>query len=451
VPFFIHLEFPMTQENTPLPQTPVPLSRRRAKLLMAAVAVTLGLGLAEGYLSVRELLTRDQRPQILGRNSLADGTDVIELLSPRYDLDQVYISMEGPRSNHPAIPVSTEYQADIPQEDELKKSETLWVTGLETVLIDADDDSQISPEFFCHSNLTFSPYQTTPEDHNRLFSSEKHMEWPLITLVPGKMAIHLPDGFGIPVKAASRLDYFTMALNQNPGLPARSIQMKTRVFSTKTPQKPLFRRALTIYQRHVAPETVIDPKLLNLASHLSNHPGELCAESCDELVLSRLPSLFQDGVAGDGSLDWHPGAACCVKTASLGGILPEKFGEDHTIHWIVPPGHHRYRCEVTEQLKLPFDTTAHYITGHLHPMGTSLRLVEMDSQETIVEITAQSRDDRLGVLKMSEIRSTPGIPIETGKRYELIADYHNTRETPIDAMAILYVYLLDEPRKGEEL
>jgi hypothetical protein len=418
---------------------------------MLGVVIVMGLGLAEGYLSLQELLTRDQRPQILARESLSDGTEVIELLSPEYELDRVYISMEGPRSNHPAIPVSMEYEAEIPPKEDLEKSETVWVTGLETVLIDAEDESQISPEFFCHSNLTFSPYQTTPEDHNLLFSAEKHMEWRLITLIPGKMAIHLPDGFGIPVKAASRLDYFTMALNQNPGLPARSIQMKTRVFSTRTPLKPLFRRALTIYQKHMEDPSQFDPRLIDLASHLSDHPGEICVESCDELLLGQLPSLFQEGVERDGPLDWHPGAGCCVKTATLGGIVPEKFGEDHTIHWMVPPGHHRYRCEVTEQLKLPFETTAHYVTGHLHPMGTSLRLVEMETQKTIFEITAESRKDRLGVLKMSEICSTEGIPIELGKRYELIADYHNTRDAPIDAMGILYVYLLDEPQKSEEL
>lgn len=441
----------MNQEQNHVLQNPASVSPCRRRMLMLGIAIVFGVGLAEGYLFVQDIMTRDQRPQLLDRESLSDGTEVIQLLSPRYDLDRVYISMEGPRSNQPVIPVSEKYQGKIAIDEDLRESETVWVTGLETVLLDANTDAEISPEFFCHSNLTLSPFQTTPEAHNDLFPSKKHFEWPLITLVPGKMQVHLPTGFGIPVKAASRLDYFTMALNQNPGLPARSIQMKSRVFTTATPLKPLFRRALTIYQRHVDPQTKLDPEIIHLAAHGSQHPGELCAETCDELLISRLPSLFQFGTPNADSFDWHPGAKCCVDTASLGGILPDKFGDEHTIHWMVPPGHHRYRCEVTDQLKLPFDTTAHYITGHLHPLGTSLRLVEMDSQETVFEITAESRKDRLGVTRMSEIRSSKGVPIELEKRYELIADYHNTRGIPIDAMAILYVYLLDEPREKADL
>ncbi len=118
---------------------------------------------------------------------------------------------------------------------------------------------------------------------------------------------------------------------------------------------------------------------------------------------------------------------------------------------MVPPGHHRYRCEVTEQMLLPFDTTAHYVTGHLHHMGTSLRLVDMDTQETVFEITAESRKDKLGIVEMSEIHSVEGIPIEKEKRYELIADYHNQADSAIDAMAILYIYLLDENHEQDAL
>ncbi len=81
-------------------------------------------------------------------------------------------------------------------------------------------EPELSDEFFCHSNLTFCPQSTTPEDHNAAFEQPKHMEWRLFTLVPGRMQVNLPSGFGIPIKGATQVDYFTMALNQNPG-PAR--------------------------------------------------------------------------------------------------------------------------------------------------------------------------------------------------------------------------------------
>ena len=63
----------------------------------------------------------------------------------------------------------------------------------------------------------------------------------------------------------------------------------------------------------------------------------------------------------------------------------------------------------------------------------------------IFEITATCREDRLGVLEMSETLSEEGIKLTQNRRYELIAEYNNTTAEPIDAMGILYVYLKDNP------
>jgi len=416
------------------------ISLGRRRFLIGIVAVSIGLTLAEGYYWVDYVLTADQRPQILGETALSQSESVIEILSPRYELDEVRMSMEGPNSNHPLIPVS------MNSKDEHRD---LWITGVKTELIDPELDETISPEFFCHSNLTLSPYDTAPEDHNQLFDSARHLEWRLFTLVPGRMEITLPEGFGIPVKMGTKIDYFTMALNQNPGLPARSLKMKTQILTNKSPLKSLFRRSLYVYQKHLDQQDVSIasmPELLKVAQH----QGELCAQSCDEALLGQLPSLFQSmNIDHVGS--WHPGSTCCVENASEGGVI-EQFGVDHTVHWMVSPGKHRYRSEVTEQLKLPFDTTAHYVTGHLHPMGTRLQLIDMESQETVFEITAECREERLGVLTMSELKSQAGTKIEQGKRYELIADYDNPTDKPIDAMGIMYVYLLDEdvPTKSSD-
>ncbi len=98
------------------------------------------------------------------------------------------------------------------------------------------------------------------------------------------------------------------------------------------------------------------------------------------------------------------------------------------------------------------DTRVHYVTGHLHPFGTSLRLVEMESGRTVCEILGESFEDRLGVAHMSQISSSEGIPLGRGKRYELIAEYDNRSTGAIDAMAILYLYAAAAPpAAGESL
>ena len=344
------------------------------------------------------------KPKVLARGQ-SDGGNYVDIQSTTYVLDQVYLSMQGPRGN----------QARLSLDLEARPQDTLWLTGLKTINVDADTGTQISDEFFCHSNLTFCPQSTTPEDHNAAFEKSKHMEWRLFTLVPGRMELNLPSGFGIPIKGATQFDYFTMALNQNAG-PERSTRMRTRLCYRLGHEsgrlRPLFRRGLYVYQQHTQSN---DGFHQTIERH--PHEGEHCAESCELDLVSETASTFEAVQTGT-ALDQHPGATCCVVNASNDGVT-EQFGADNTVHWMVPPGKHQYRTNVTKQMQLPFDTTVHYVTGHLHPFGHSLSMVDLDSGETVFEITAENYADRKGVKRMSEIQSSEGVPIRRDGRYEL--------------------------------
>lgn len=380
------------------------------------------------------LIASTGTPDIMGIVNRAESSigGEVELLTPPYTLDEVYLSMRGPRSNQPRIRLS---------ERSRKKEETLWITGIETGVVDAHSLEPISNEYFCHSNLTLNPDTSSPEIHNANFKNTTHADWRLFTLVPGRISVFLPEGFGVPIKSRTLLDYFTMALNQNAGEPNREIRMRsklsyTRVSRNEVPPKPLFRRALYVYQQH---STELGYSF-DLVPHYAEHLGEICAEHCRSDQRGNSPSAFSS------DLDNHPGSTCCVVNASIDGIVSQ-FGEENTVHWMVPPGFHQYRTEVTEQLELPFDSTAHYVTGHLHPFGKALRLVDLESGDTVFDISAKSFRDRLGVEWISEIKSSSGIPLSRDRRYELIAEYDNPMDSSIDAMAILYVYLLDQDLK----
>lgn len=398
--------------------------RRLGLFLALTVVFVIGLRVAAG----RHKL---EQAKVLSREVEADGSCTVTLLSQPYRLDRIYKSMVGPRSNQPGVRLV----------EDLPPDQTVFLTGVRSDVVEARSLAPLSNEFFCHANLTLNPETINPDQHNAAFSPATHSDWRFFTLVPGRMEIRLPDGFGIPVKADTRFDYYTMALNQNPGEPDRLVKMKTVLrYRTAAPGggsiRPLFRRGLYVYQQHSAEKSAStsDGQAMDV-----NH-GEQCGENCKFDARGATPSVFLSLTGTE--LDRHPGASCCVENVSKDGIL-KQFGAENTVHWMVPPGRHQYRTEVTKQLDLPRDTCAHYVTGHLHPFGQWMRLIDMETGKVVFEITAEHFADRLGVKKMSEIVSPEGIRLEKGRRYELVTEYNNTQDQPIDAMAIVYAYLAE--------
>ncbi len=423
----------------------------RTRIWLYAALLTVGTGVLVYQQEQRALAASF----ILSSSDSPDGKGHLEILSEAYSIDRLYQSMEGPASNQPSLKLSPKGNDD----------EVLFVTGISSQMVDKENRGEAPVELFCHANLTLSSTHSSPDKHNAGFEHPTHMDWRLATLVPGSMSVHLPEGFGIPVKNGTLLDYYTMALNQNPGVPSQKVRIKSRIdYTHARDTRALFRRSVYVHQQfHEAPAAApavvqnTAQKAMQDIMHSSamqsspaqkgmqdvmqsaTHAGAACGQACDRNQLSKNASVFVDLAT-----PLHPGATCCVSNASAGGLL-RQFGADNTIHWMVPPGRHSYRTDVTAQMELPFDTTAHLITGHLHPYGTSMRLVDKQSGKVVFEITSQNFTDKIGVQRMSEIFSTEGVSIRKGGQLELVADYENTTDHPIDAMAIMYLYLAESP------
>ncbi len=345
-----------------------------------------------------------REPQIIERGDRAVG-----LLSSTYRIDKLYQSMTGPSSNHPGIYLA---QGDPDQ--------LVWVTGIATEVVNRDGSAKLSPEFFCHANLTLNDQHTSPDQHNQSFGGTTHLDWRLFTLVPGKLKIQLPHGFGVPMRAGEALDFFSMSLNQNVQGQRIDMRLRTRVQfvlddQLTQPLRALFRRS--VYGLVKTDRASVPDHLLGVET--ASHPGASCG----------LPGTAPTCDLG--------------KSASDSGM----FGPGYTIHWMVPPGKHTYRTEVTDQLKLPFDTTVHYATAHLHPFGESVELRDKTTGQTVFLIRSEDFQDRLGVVHMDEVTSQEGIPIDQSHRYELITKYNNTLTKPIDAMSIFYLYMLEKEFK----
>ena len=332
----------------------------------------------------------------------AGKADGVKTVSNPFRLNKIYRSMEGPWSLQNKIHLAPG-----------KKSPLQWVTGLETEVVDAAKQTPISQEFFCHSNLTLNE---APARYNQRFGGRTHFDSRLFTLVPGRLSIELPQGFGIPIPADAALDYFTMSLNLNVTNEVVNVRLRTKVHTIAAdqagaPTKALFRRALYVLQPQW--ETADMPSV-RMPATLRHHVGAGCADA----------------------------QFCKVNLSAVSTV--GKLGKGQTLHWLVPPGHHIYRTEITPQLNLPFDTTIHYATIHVHPFARGMELRDLSTGAIILRFNSQDWRDRLGVAHVDEFKSIEGIPIFRDHRYELTAEYDNTSESKTDAMAILYLYLLEK-------
>jgi hypothetical protein len=174
------------------------------------------------------------------------------------------------------------------------------------------------------------------------------------------------------------------------------------------PTKALFRRALYVLQPHGV-STAMGPACTASATQ---HMGA----GCGELINVNLQSASTDGKPSEGIMN----------------------------HWIVPVGHHIYTTEITPQLNLPFDTTIHYATIHVHPYARGMELRDLTTGRAILRLNSQDLPDRVGVAHVDEFKSIEGIPILRNHRYDLTVEYDNTSDSKSDAMAILYLYLLEK-------
>lgn len=388
------------------------------RMLLFALAVPLTVWL---YLTVERHVTEMYGPAVVDRSPGG-----VTLLSGTHAMDRLYGSMQGPFTVQRKVRL-------LPGDAE----DLLWLRGIRITAVDPDGETETSPEFFCHANLTLTAGDESLARHTRLFAGATHVDWRLFTLVPGRLDVHLPEGFGIPIYASESLDLLSMSLNQSVPDGTVKLRFKTEVDFVRdrdrdSPMKPLFRRALYGYEE----VTEADPRLAHTMK--GNHPGQTCGP------------FTGNASVGSGGATCAGGNAPLGQAASRHGFV-EALGPQKAIHWMVAPGHYERTTAVADQLDLPFDTTLHYVTGHLHPGGVSLTLVDRTVGETLFTLRSRDFADRWGVALVEERSYPEGLPLYAGHDYDLITVYDNRGGGDIDAMAILYLYLYDgtfEPPAG---
>ena len=319
--------------------------------------------------------------------------------SKAYEIDRVYRSMRGPQARQ-------EVRLGDPEDPQL-----VWITGYRSRIADPATSQVLSPEFMCHSNLSFSDRSGAEQDTGSTISQDR-----LFTLSQGQMEVSFPEGFGIPVVTTNPLYLDTQVLNLNAQEEPLRVRHETTVSFVRdedleTPMRPLFQASAQAFVARNADEA---------------HFG---VENPDEAV--------------------H-GAGCSVGMPAGRLRFEDEFGQVFAAHWIVEPGRHVTRTLATEWMDLPFDTKAHFIAIHLHPYAESLELRDLTTGETVFKSTTRQSEGRTGLEHVETYSSAEGIALYADHQYELITIYDNTSDRNQDAMAVMFLYLEDKQFRNFE-
>lgn len=342
------------------------------------------------------------------------------ILSKPLPVEGIIKSMEGPYD-----------MAEVTLGAEGDAVELLWITGFRSEIVQDDGETPANPEFMCHTNLDFYPRRywrrlLAPQEEPRPMATSR-----MFTLSQGAFAVRLPDGFGYPITSDQPLHLFTQVLNHNEKDLKTSVRHKVTITYVRDaeltgPMIPLFSAA---------------PQGLKL---LSGDAGYWNVAEPDESKHG--PSCL-------------PGTAASSSFPS--STKKDKLGREFTGHWNVEPGVEENHTNVTDLLRLPYDTTFHYANVHLHPFAEYIELRDITEGKTVFRSEVRTPDGRIGITHVDEFSSREGLPLYRDHEYEIVSRYNNTSGVQQDAMATIMIYVRDRgfdasrlglpgtPRNGE--
>jgi len=235
-----------------------------------------------------------------------------------------------------------------------------------------------------------------------------------MTLSQGQFSIDLPDGFGIPVMSDEPLTLTTQVLNHNTH--NANLSLRHKITFTYVKDKDLTKPPRPLY--------VSSPFGMKLLKGKDGYFGLQVAD----------PKRH-----GPGCL---PGQHADNGTTT--GMFYDTLGRRFSGHWKVKPGKEINHTLVTSSLALPYDTTIHYIAIHLHPYAEYVELVDLTTNKTVFRSRATAPTKGIGLAHVETYSSDTGIPIYAGHQYELVSAYNNPTDKDQDAMATMFIYMLDK-------
>jgi len=437
------------------------------RLLLPLILLSATLAACAPPKAVTPSKTPKNRKTVYKETSpVVQGERTIVGKSKKHKINKVIKSMFGPKGDQ-SVGFGDPNKADV-----------VWVKGAHVNIVDAETGEEASPEYLCHSHIKFRPKTFNKKRRNKNFGGTTHQNLKLFTLIQGQEEIRLPDGFGIPVLSFEDFVFHAMVISNNPIDKARTFQVQSKfdwVYESerKEPLKALFRTGISmkvpVYEKGKAPPveqlvanakkaaaddatgdklagTAVDARIhgkegAKVATASSPSTGKgLGAASSGECALPEQddPNLNKADVTDDTNVDVN------TKSVRVSGKFFGKGDETSSYHWLIPPGRHRYKYKVKKRSIVPFDTTMHHATAHMHAYAEWMELRDATTGELVYRFDVENYPDRIGIKNISHFTSQKGVKLFRNHEYELVAEYNNTTDEPIDAMAIVYMYLHDK-------
>jgi len=312
------------------------------------------------------------------------------VLSDAFHVNQIFESMKGPFTRRRIRVAKT------------PEPELLWLTGFQVEPVDADGVHRMSDEFECHTNLAW-----TRDPHPSGFNRPRRRTF---TLTQGQTDLRLPPGFGVPILSTEELIFNSQALNLNQPEIDVTIRHRAKIRFLRDKELAAPITPLVVAAAQVMTTLEAEPNVL----HVANPNGKLAE------------------------------ASCSIGEEATGPLITDRFGRQFAGHWIVKPGRQEARTLVTEQLRIPYDTTIHFIGVHTHPYSVSLELQDLTTGKTVWKSYQKTHPDRLGLAWMDYYSSVEGIPVHGDHDYQLISVYDNPTDGDSTAMASMFVYYRDK-------
>jgi hypothetical protein len=320
------------------------------------------------------------------RGSAMAHEQVLTLLSDTLRIDTTYHSMEGPY-HQVRFTIGSAAQAD-----------TVWVTAMSAEVVRSDLEP-MPLEFFCHANLDYDA-----EMHRGIFKNAPVTSNRLFTLSQGNEVMRFPEGFGIPVRTDEPLYLTTQVLSNNGVESAKDVRVRIKLHYVRKDAAPMRALFMTSAIGAVAME---------------DHSGHY-------------------GMHSD-----HKMGTATAGAAKSANEYRDSLGQTFTGHWVVPPGKQRVRNVVTKWMNLQSDAQVHYIGVHVHPFAQQVSLRDLTTGKEVFTSRITPLEGRIGISKVTDLSSVQGVRLHADHHYELITDYDNPTPEPVDAMAVLFLYVRD--------
>jgi hypothetical protein len=332
----------------------------------------------------------------------ASGEQEAKFLSKTYIVDRKYKSMLGPQSTQ------------VIHLEETPAPELLWVTGFKAIMVGPDGETPASQEFMCHSNLDLNMAM-----HRRLFEITRESPNRMFTLSQGQQEIRFPDGFGVPILSSEPFMLTTQVLNHN--IENQTFEVRHKVTVDFVRDKDLKKTMKPLFQVSANGLVLLE----GADGHFNLPPGDEKAH----------------------------GPGCLVGTGAneKSRLFTDDYGRKFTGHWIVKPGREVNHTNTTKFMRLPYDTTLHYIAVHMHPFAESLELRDLTTDTSLYLSKVEATQGKIGIDHVDHFSSPEGIPLFKDHEYELVSVYNNTTNVDQDSMAVMYMYVLDKEFKPPKL